>query len=148
MEKDQFFSIMDEKIKLIRAEYGLTQEKMAPILGISKKTLVEIEKNRISLGWTGSVALASMFSDSKILNEAIGGSITDVIITIAFRDTQVTYPKTWGGEIWWKTVEEKHGNRIQQNMVSRHYRILDQRNRRLLATYNFEEAKETLEIMS
>lgn len=147
MEKEQFITVMDDNIKLIRAEYGLTQEKMAPILGISKKTLVEIEKKRISLGWTGSVALASMFSDSKILNEAIGGSITDVIITIAFRDTQVTYPKTWGGEIWWKTVEEKHGNRIQQNMVSRHYRILDQRNRRLLATYNFEEAKKTLDTL-
>jgi DNA-binding XRE family transcriptional regulator len=147
MDKEQFIMLMDEKIKLIRQEYGLTQEKMAPILGISKKTLVEIEKKRKSLGWTGSVALASMFSDSKILTEAIGGSITDVIITIAFRDTQVKYPKTWGGEIWWKTVEEKHGHRIQQNMVSRHYRILDQRDRRLLATYNFEEAKQTLDTL-
>lgn len=147
MEKEQFIIVMDEKLKLIRTEYGLTQEKMAPILGISKKTLVEIEKKRKSLGWTGAVALASMFSDSKILNEAIGGPIADVIITIAFRGTQVTYPKTWGGEIWWKTVEEKKGHRIQQNMVSRHYRILDQRNRRLLATYNFEEAKETLDTL-
>ena len=145
MEKEQFITIMDENIKLIRAEYGLTQEKMAPILGISKKTLVEIEKKRKSLGWTGSVALASMFSDSKILSKVFGGSISDVIITIAFRDTQVTYPKTWGGEIWWKTVEEKNGYRIQQNMVSRHYRILDQKNRRLLATYHYEEAKETLD---
>lgn len=147
MEKEQFVSIMDDKIKQIRIEYGLTQEKMAPILGISKKTLVEIEKKRKSLGWTGSVALASVFSDSKILNEAIGGSISDVIITVAFRDTKVTYPKTWGGEIWWKTIEEKHGNRIQQNMVSRHYRVLDQKDRRLHATFNFEEAKETLDTL-
>ena len=66
MERVLFISQMDQKLKLIRTEYGLTQEKMADILGISKKTLVEIEKGRRSLGWTGAVALASLFSGSPI----------------------------------------------------------------------------------
>jgi Predicted transcriptional regulators len=44
MGKKQFVKLMDEKLKLIRTEYGLTQDKMALILGISKKTLIEIEK--------------------------------------------------------------------------------------------------------
>jgi DNA-binding XRE family transcriptional regulator len=71
MEKKQFIKLLDEKLKLIRTEYGLSQDKMAAILGISKKTLIEIEKNRKSLGWTNSVALASIFSDSTILRDAI-----------------------------------------------------------------------------
>ncbi len=48
MNREAFIKIMNGKIKLIRTEYGLTQDKMALILGISKKTLIEIEKNRKS----------------------------------------------------------------------------------------------------
>ena len=78
MNKNEFIKLLDGKLKLIRTEYGLTQDKMAS--GISKKTLVEIEKNRKSLGWTSSVALASIFSDSTILHDAIGGDISDLIM--------------------------------------------------------------------
>lgn len=137
MNKKEFVKVMDEKLKLIRTEYGLTQDKMAAILGISKKTLVEVEKSRKSLGWTGSVALASIFSDSIILHDAIGGDMSDFIIAIAFKDVDVDYPKTWGGKVWWKTISQKKGYRIQQNMFSRHYRLLDQENRRIYASFSF-----------
>ena len=89
MEKKQFVELMDEKLKLIRTEYGLTQDKMAIILGISKKTLIEVEKNRKSLGWTGSVALASIFSESTILHDAVGGDMS-IIIRFSFKDVDVT----------------------------------------------------------
>jgi DNA-binding XRE family transcriptional regulator len=101
-------------------------------LGISKKTLVEIEKSRKSLGWTVSVTLASIFSDSTILRDAIGGDVSDIIIALAFKDIEVDYPKTWGGKVWWKTISEKKCYRIQQNLFSRHYRLLDQENRRFI----------------
>ncbi len=42
MNKKEFVEFMDSKLKLVRTEYGLTQDKMALVLGISKKTLVEI----------------------------------------------------------------------------------------------------------
>ncbi|MEN6328213.1 MAG: helix-turn-helix transcriptional regulator [Syntrophomonas sp.] len=103
MNKKEFVKLMDEKLKLIRTEYGLTQDKMAAILGISKKTLIEIEKNRKSLGWTNSVALASIFSDSTILYDAIGGDMSDIIIAVAFKDVDVDYPKLW---------EAKFGGRL------------------------------------
>ncbi len=54
MTREEFIQMMDEREKLIRTEYGLTQDKMAIALGISKKTLVEIEKGRRTLGWTGA----------------------------------------------------------------------------------------------
>lgn len=145
MEKKQFVRLMDEKLKLIRTEYGLTQDKMAAILGISKKTLIEVEKNRKSMGWTSSVALASIFSDSTILHDAIGGDISDIIIALAFKDIDVDYPKTWGGKVWWKTISEKKCYRIQQNMFSRHYRLLDQENRRIYASFSLRETEEIME---
>ena len=51
MTKEQFILEMNRQVKLVRTEYGLTQEAMAMALGLSKKTLVEIEKGRSSLGW-------------------------------------------------------------------------------------------------
>lgn len=137
---------MDEKLKLIRTEYGLTQDKMAAILGISKKTLIEIEKNRKSLGWTNSVALASIFSDSTILQDAIGGDVSGIIIALAFKDVDVDYPKTWGGKVWWKTLcEKENGYHIQQNIFSRHYRILDQENHRIYASFSLEDTEAVID---
>lgn len=144
MDKKQFIQLMDEKLKLIRTEYGLSQDKMAETLGISKKTIIEIEKNRKSLGWTNSVALASIFSDSTIIHDAIGGDTSGFIIALAFRNIEVDYPKTWGGKVWWKTISEKNGYRIQQNMFSRHYRLLDQENRRIYASFSLTGTEEIM----
>lgn len=145
MTKNDFVRFMDGKLKLVRTEYGLTQDKMAVVLGISKKTLVEIEKNRKSLGWTGAVALSTIFSNSIVLQDATGGDLTDIIIAIAFRDIQVDYPKTWGGRVWWKTLTETKGYRTQQNMFSRHFRILDPQDRRVFASFHLPEVEEALE---
>lgn len=145
MDKKQFIKLVDEKLKLVRTEYGLTQDKMAAILGISKKTLIEVEKNRKSLGWTGSVALTGIFSDSTILHDAIGGDMSDFIIALAFQDVDVNYPKTWGGKVWWKTISEEKGCRIQQNIFSRHYRLLDQKNCRLYASFSLEKIQTVMD---
>ncbi len=144
MTKNEFVEFMDKKLKLVRTEYGLTQDKMAIVLGISKKTLVEIEKNRKSLGWTGAVALASIFSHSIVLQDATGGDLDDIIIALAFKDMAVDYPKTWGGKVWWKTISEQKGFKIQQNMFSRHFRLLNPENRRIYASFHQEEVEETM----
>jgi DNA-binding XRE family transcriptional regulator len=144
MEKIEFVQLMDSKVKLVRTEYGLTQEVMARILGISKKTLVEIEKRRTSMGWTNAVALASIFSDSTVIRDAIGEDVGDIIIALSFRDIAVTYPKTWGGILWWKTIKEEGPFRMQQNLLSRHYRILDDSNRRMYASFDLGETDKTL----
>ncbi len=49
MTKEELVSEVNSKLKLVRTEYGLTQDKMSVILGISKKTLVESEKGRRAL---------------------------------------------------------------------------------------------------
>ena len=144
MDRSGFIGKADEKLKLVRTEYGYNQEKMADILGISKKTLVQIEKGRSSLGWTGAVALCTIFERSEILEAVFNGAAAELIMTLSFQDSEPDYPKTMGGKIWWKTLEETENYKVQQNIVSQHYRILDQSNRRLFSSFELKAVKDRL----
>ena len=145
MERAEFISIMNHKIKLIRTEFDLTQEKMADAIGISKKTLVEIEKGRNSLSWTAAVAAAVIFADSEIVADAFGGETSDLVKVIALQGLDAKLPdKTMGGRVWWQDIKESKGYRIQQNVISRHYRILDAEDRRFFSTFDKKEAENKL----
>lgn len=149
MNRMEFIQKTNEKLKLIRTEYDYTQDKMAEILGISKKTLVEIEKGRSSLGWTGSVALCTIFTGSEILSMTFGGQPTDIILALAFNGYEREMPKTLGGKVWWKDIEKKNGFRIQQNIVSGHFRILDEDDKRISASFDYEYIKKRfVEVLS
>ena len=143
MERAEFISIMNSKIKLIRTEFDLTQDKMAEAIGISKKTLVEIEKGRNSLSWSAAVAAAVIFSDSTILADAFGGDTPDLVKVIALNGLDAKLPeKTMGGRVWWQDIKESKGYRIQQNMISRHYRILDAEDRRFFSSFDKKETED------
>lgn len=140
MDRNEFISIMNSKIKLIRAEFGLTQEKMAEAIGISKKTLVEIEKNRNSLSWSAAVAAAVIFAESSIIEDAFGGDTPDLVKVIALNGLDANLPsRTMGGRVWWNDIKECKGYRIQQNIISRHYRILDSEDRRFFSSFDKKE---------
>lgn len=139
MHKDDFIIQINSMLKLIRTEYGLTQDKMAAVLGISKKTLVESEKGRRSLGWTEVAALVSIFSQSKVLQNAFGGDLYDMLPALAFEDVNVTYPSTMGGKVWWKCAYESKGYKIQQNVISKHYRLLNSFDQRMMSSFDYEE---------
>ena len=141
MKRDEFIREMDRTIKLVRTEYGFTQEAMAKTLGLSKKTLVEIEKGRSSLGWMGAAAFASIFSGSQVLSGLLGGEADDLILALAFEDLQPVYPKTLGGKVWWRTVETLGRFRIQQNIISQHYRALDEEDGRMCASFELEAVR-------
>lgn len=138
MTRDEFVRKVDEKVKLIRNEKGYTQDKMSETLGISKKTLVQIEKQRASLGWQGAVTVCAIFKDSEILQMTLGGNPLELILTLAFNGYEDKYEKTLGGKIWWRDVTIKNGYKIQQNIISNHYRILDIDNRRVCSSVDFE----------
>jgi len=144
MTKKEFAVQMDVSLKSVRKEYGFTQEKMAAVLGISKKTLVEIEKGRSSLGWTGAAAFAAIFSESIILQEAFGGELTDLVEALAFAEAEPQYPKTMGGKVWWREIMKKKGFRIQQNLISGHFRLLDKEDHRLMASFELERVLERM----
>jgi len=144
MTRNEFILEMDRQVKLVRTEYGFTQDVMARILGLSKKTLVEIEKGRSSLGWMGAVAFSTLFADSRVLSGLLGGEASDMILALAFQDTKPVFPKTMGGRVWWRTVEEYGPYRIQQNIISQHYRALDEEDGRICSSFELEQVRACL----
>lgn len=139
MEKREFVSICDAKVKLVRAEYSLSQDKMALMLGISKKTLVEIEKGRSSLGWTGSVALCSIFTNSEVIAGVFGGRPNDIVLALAWNGSEPLYAQTMGGRVWWQNIMENERYTIQQNILSQHYRLLTADGRRVASSFVLED---------
>ena len=148
MTKDQFIYEMNQQVKLVRTEYGFTQETMAKALGLSKKTLVEIEKGRSSLGWMGAVAFVTIFSHSQILSRLLGGEAEDMVLALAFDDLKPTYPKTMGGKVWWRYIESVGPYRIQQNLISQHYRALDGEDGRVYSSFDLETVRNYLKQLS
>ncbi|MGE7998698.1 helix-turn-helix domain-containing protein [Lysinibacillus sp. NPDC093190] len=136
MNREQLITLISEKLKLIRTEKDLTQDQMSDLLGLSKKTLVQIEKGRIYTGWTTTVAVCALCRESSILQHALGGDPLEVADLIANNGTLQPKEKTMGGYIWWKNLSEYNGYRLQQNVISQHFRILDTENYRLLSTFD------------
>lgn len=136
MNQQDFIEKISPKLKLIRNEFDYTQETMAKSLGISKKTLVQIEKGRSLMKWSEAVTLAILFNQSEIVQMAFGGSAQEIIMTISFDDYQTRSRKTMGGKVWWKDLEKKCGFRIQQNIISQHYRLLDPSDYRILSSFD------------
>ena len=145
MTREELITKVNGRLKLVRTEYGLTQDKMAAILGISKKTLVESEKGRRSLGWTETVALTSIFAHSSILKDALGEDFNEMISALAFEGVEISYPPTMGGKVWWREIKSAGGYRIQQNLISNHYRLLDEKDRRLISSFDLKEVEDYLE---
>lgn len=139
MNRSDFVTQVDGLVRLVRVEFDLTQQKMALVLGLSKKTLVEIEKGRSSLGWSGAVTLCTLFSDSQVLQNAYGGELTDLLRALAFQHPPKAPRPTMGGRVWWRDLRERQGWRIQQNLVSQHYRVLDPEDGRLFSSFDWSE---------
>ncbi len=147
MTRVDFIKIASEKLKLIRIESDYTQDKMAEILGISKKTLVQIEKGRSTLGWAGAVSLCTVFRNSEVLELTFGGDPQDIILSLAFTDYE-SNEKTLGGKVWWINIKSTDEFRIQQNIISEHYRILDDQDRRICSSFDYEYIKKRLQELS
>ena len=142
MKREEFVKAVSSKLKLIRTEYGITQEMMSEVLGVSKKTLVETEKGRRELSWTEVIAVVTVFEKSEVLQGITGGDAGDVIHALAFEDRHIQYPPTMGGKVWWRVLEEKDGMKLQQNYVTGHYRLLDKDDRRLISSFDRNEVEE------
>ena len=141
MNREGLIQQMTKQCRLVRTEFGFSQDQMAKVLGISKKSLVETEKGRRMLSWTETVAIATIFSSSEVLSNAFGGELSDMVRAISFADTRVNYPVTMGGKVWWRIIENHNGYRIQQNIISQHYRLLDPSDGRMISSFDLEEIK-------
>lgn len=139
MTKEKIIQALWDKYKLIRVENNYTQEEMAEILGISKKTLVQIEKGRVSPGWTTTVALCALFRNSELLQNALGGDPLELLEIVGHSKSLGPMNTTLGGRIWWVDIHNEENFRIQQNIISRHYRLLDNKDRRWISSFDLKE---------
>lgn len=148
MDKDYAIHAVSTKMRLIRHEKGYTQEKMAEVLGISKKTLVQIEKERTLASWTCIIAVCAVFRDSVILRATLGEDPLEVIETLAHERMNTPKEKTLGGKVWWKQIEEKNTFILQQNVISKHYRIIDSEHYRWFSSFDEGETREMFETLA
>lgn len=142
MNPEQLIDQISHRAILIRTEAGYSQETMASVLGISKKTLVQIEKNRTTASWTVVVGIVALFSDSEIIQSLLGDAPLEVIRTIAHNGLDRPKGKTLGGKVWWKEIGAEKDFRIQQNMISQHFRILDKEDYVWFSTFDETEVFE------
>lgn len=144
MNKEQVIELISGKIRLIRLEKGYSQEKMADVMGMSKKTLVQIEKGRTLSGWANVIAVCALFRDSEVLQSLLGDEPLEIIETIAHNGIDRPKEKTLGGKFWWKEIETRGGFIMQQNLISNHYRILDEDNYRWFSSFDKDETMKRL----
>lgn len=52
MDKEMVIDLVTEQMARIRKEKNYTQDRMAEVLGLSKRHLQQVEKNRLRLNWT------------------------------------------------------------------------------------------------
>ncbi|MEH6905920.1 helix-turn-helix transcriptional regulator [Neobacillus drentensis] len=134
MTRDEIIMQVSEKLRLIRTEAGYTQDKMAEIIGVSKKTLVQIEKGRVLANWSTAVSICALFRETETVQFLFGNEPLEVLETVAREGIDIRKSKTFGGRIWWRVVSKRNGYILQQNILSKHFRILDERNYRIFSS--------------
>lgn len=142
MTRDEIIFKVSEKIRLIRTEAGYTQDKMAEIIGISKKTLVQIEKGRAEAGWSTVVAVCALFRETETVRFLFGNEPLEVLETIAREGIDYRKEKTMGGKIWWREMSQQNGLLLQQNIISKHFRIIDEDHFRIYSSFDEASSQE------
>jgi DNA-binding XRE family transcriptional regulator len=141
LTRDEIIDIVSEKIRLVRQEAGYTQDKMAEIIGLSKKTLVQIEKGRVKAGWSTVVTVCALFRESETVLHIFGNEALEVLETVARDDIDnIRKERTLGGKVWWKELNRKNGFILQQNIISQHFRIIDREDYRVYSSFDGEAA--------
>ena len=121
MTRESFIALCDRKEKLVRNELGYSQEKMSTLLGVSKKTLVEIEKWRSSLGWQGAVTLCTLFANTREITLTFG---TDIPALLQAMTAEAAYlPKFESPYAAWISILQLDDCIIEQNSASQLYRL-------------------------
>ncbi len=144
MNKNDFIQTISKHMKSIRIEQQFSQEEMAEVLGISKKTLIQIEKERIVANWGTVVTLCALFNDSEILLNEIGDDPVEFVKLLAKEVAYEPKSKTLGGRVWWKQISTDGDYVMQQNVISSHYRILDSKDVRWYSSFDADDAMHVL----
>ncbi|ALM57417.1 MULTISPECIES: XRE family transcriptional regulator XdrA [Staphylococcus] len=140
MDRQQFTDLIQTKFKMVRIEAGYTQDTMAQTIGLSKKTLVQIEKERVLPNWTTCVSICALFRDSDVLNSTFGCDPLEMVQTIS--RNHCAYPNhSTTSDIYWNTIDSRNGFILQSNKVSDIYRVLNNETQPIFGTSKLREAE-------
>jgi len=143
MTRESFIALCDRKEKLVRNELGYSQEKMSTLLGLSKKTLVEIEKWRSSLGWQGAVTLCTLFQNTRGITLTFGSDIPALLRALT-EDAAYLQPVE-SPYAAWVPILELDGRTIEQNAASQLYRLRAE-GETLAASFELAELRKRMNI--
>lgn len=140
MDRQNFTELIQSKFKMVRIEAGYTQDTMAQTVGLSKKTLVQIEKERVLPNWTTCVSICALFRDSEVLNSTFGCDPLEMVQTVS--RNHCAYPiYSTTSDIYWQTMDNRDGYILQSNKVSELYRVLDRGKQPIFGTSKLREAE-------
>lgn len=133
MDKQAFTEILQAKFKMVRTEAGYTQDSMSHTIGLSKKTLVQIEKERILPNWTTCVSLCALFRNSEVLTNTFSGDPLELAQVIS--RGHCVYPNYESESVYWEDIDSKNGFKLQFNKVNKVYRVINDENLPVHASY-------------
>ena len=64
-QKEEITSALAENLPVLRSKLGLSQEELAKKIGVTRQTIINIEKNK-KMGWTTALALLMLFAFNPI----------------------------------------------------------------------------------
>jgi DNA-binding XRE family transcriptional regulator len=136
VNREEIIMQVSDKLRLIRTEAGYTQDKMAEIVGISKKTLVQIEKGRVRANWSTVVSICALFRETETVLFLFGNEPLEVLETVAREGIDFRKRKTFSPKVWWKQLAKKNDYILQQNILSKHFRIIDEKGYRIFSSFD------------
>lgn len=67
-DREKYLKNMTRNLQMLRAKLGLTQEEICKLVGVSRQTIVQAEKNS-KLSWGNYLSLVFLFSKNKETQE-------------------------------------------------------------------------------
>ena len=67
-DREKYLKNMTGNLQMLRAKLGLTQEEICKLVGVSRQTIVQAEKNS-KLSWGNYLSLVFLFTKNKETKE-------------------------------------------------------------------------------
>lgn len=137
MNKRDFSKTIGKNLKLVRSEFALSQEDIANILGISKKTVIELEKERIFPSWIICISVSAMFDESKVLKNEFGDA--PLVIARLLAHSGVDVERDIKNTLFWNVYLQDVDFTVYKNIISEHYKLVDSCGKRIYSSFSEEK---------
>ncbi len=143
--KQDLVSKISASLKLLRAEYGYSQLEMAASIGLSKKTLIQIEKDRMVLGWSATCAVCAVYRGSKLLQMELGEDPVNLIETLAHENLQMYADTASRNYVFWDVIQDNGEYILAKNILTDHFKITSLAGKKLRASFDETKIKSEYE---